>query len=114
LQGSNVTIGGTGSKGVSAKLQFADTKTYQNSAGPSFSIIFNSTHGKAWERFFNSTLNGTAGMTYKNGYNITTTLHSFPADETLNYYTVIVTIDRVMTVDYTRATVALTIGELGL
>ena len=113
LQGSNVTIGGTGSKGVSAKLQFADTKTYQNSAGPSFSITFTSAHGKAWERFFNSTLNGAAGMTYKNGYNINTTLHSFP-DKSLNYYTVTVTIDSVMTVDYTRATVALTIGELGL
>jgi hypothetical protein len=113
LQGSNVMIGGTGSKGVSAKLQFADTKTYQNSSGPSFSITFNSNHGMAWERFFHSTLNGTAGMTYKNGYNITTTLHSFP-DKTLNYYTVTVTIDSVMTVDYTRATVALTIGELGL
>jgi len=113
LQGSNVTIGGTGSKGVSAKLQFADTKTYQNSAGPSFSIIFNSTHGKAWERFFNSTLNGTAGMTYGSGYTIHAILNPF-ADKTLNYYTVIVTIDSVVTVDYTRATVALTIGELGL
>lgn len=113
LQGSNVTIGGTGSKGVSAKLQFADTKTYQNSAGPSFSITFTSNHGKAWERFFNSTLNGTAGMTYGNGYTIHATLHPFD-DKTLNYYTVIVTIESVMTVDYTRATVALTIGELGL
>jgi len=113
LQGSNVTIGGTGSKGVSAKLQFADTKTYQNSAGSSFNIMFNSTHGKAWERFFNSTLNGTAGMTYGSGYTIHATLHSFP-DQSRNYYTVIVTISSVMTVDYTRATVALTIGELGL
>lgn len=114
LQGSNVTIGGTGSKGVSAKLQFADTKTYSNSAGPSFTITFNSTHGKAWERFFNSTLNGTAGMTYGHGYNITAVLNTPFADKTLNYYTVTVTIDSVMTVDYTKATVALTIGELGL
>ena len=114
LQGSNVTIGGTGSKGVSAKLQFADTKTYNNSAGPSFTIIFNSNHGKAWERFFNSTLDGTAGMTKGHGYNITAVLNTPFADKTLNYYTVIVTIDRVMTVDYTKATVALTIGELGL
>jgi hypothetical protein len=113
LQGSNVTIGGTGSKGVSAKLQFADTKTYQNSVGSNFSITFNSNHGKAWERFFNSTLNGTAGMTYGHGYTIHAILHAFP-DKTLNYYTVIVTIESVMTVDYTRATVALTIGELGL
>jgi hypothetical protein len=113
LQGSNVTIGGTGSKGVSAKLQFADTKTYSNSAGPSFSITFNSNHGKAWERFFNSTLNGTAGMTYGNGYNITAVLHT-DGDKTRDYYTVTVTIDSVMTVDYTKATVALTIGELGL
>jgi len=113
LQGSNVTIGGTGSKGVSAKLQFADTKTYQNSAGPSFSITFNSTHGKAWERFFNSTLNGTAGMTYEHGYTIHAKLIELP-DKTRNYYQVTVTIDSVMTVDYTRATVALTIGELGL
>jgi hypothetical protein len=113
LQGSNVMIGGTGSKGVSAKLQFADTKTYNNSAGPSFTITFNSNHGKAWERFFNSTLNGTAGMTYGNGYTIHAVLHSF-SDKALNYYTVTVTIDSVMTVDYTRASVALTIGELGL
>jgi len=113
LQGSNVTIGGTGSKGVSAKLQFADTKTYQNVAGPDFKITFNSTHGKAWERFFNSTLNGAAGMTYGNGYTIHAVLHSF-ADKTRNYYTVTVTINHVMTVDYTKATVALTIGELGL
>ena len=113
LQGSNVTIGGTGSKGVSAKLQFADTKTYQSSTGSSFNITFISNHGKAWERFFNSTLNGTAGMTYGNGYTIHAVLHSFP-DKTLNYYTITVTISNVMTVDYTRATVALTIGELGL
>jgi hypothetical protein len=116
LQGSNVTIGGTGSKGVSAKLQFADTKTYNVSAtssGSPFTITFNSNHGKAWERFFNSTLNGTAGMTYGSGYTIHAVLHPF-ADKTRNYYTVTVTIDSVMTVDYTKATVALTIGELGL
>jgi hypothetical protein len=113
LQGSSVTIGGTGSKGVSAKLQFADTKTYQSSAGSVFTLNFTSNHGKAWERFFNSTLNGTAGMTYGNGYTIHAILHSFP-DKTRNYYTVTVTISSVMTVDYTRATVALTIGELGL
>lgn len=113
MQGSNVTIGGTGSKGVSAKLQFADTKTYQNSAGSDFKIMFNSTHGRAWERFFNSSLNGTAGMTYGHGYTINALLHAF-ADKTRNYYTVTVTINSVMTVDYTKATVALTIGELGL
>lgn len=112
LQGSNVTIGGIGSKGVSAKLQFADTKTYTSSGTP-FELTFTSNHGKAWERFFNSTLNGTAGMTYGDGYTISAELHSF-SDKTLNYYTVRVTIFDVATVDYTRATVALTIGELGL
>jgi hypothetical protein len=52
-------------------------------------------------------------MTFKKGYNITTTLKSFP-DKTRNYYIVTITIDRIMIVDHTKATVALTIGELGL
>ncbi|MFY9605467.1 MAG: hypothetical protein WAS24_01900 [Thermoplasmata archaeon] len=113
LLGSNVTIGGTGSKGVTANLKYADTKTYENASGSTMTIQIVSKHGMAWSRYFNSTLNGTAGMTFKKGYNITTTLKSFP-DKTRNYYIVTITIDRIMIVDHTKATVALTIGELGL
>jgi len=115
LQGSLVTIGGTGSKGISANLLYADTKEYSNSVANGADLYINMTtlHGWAWYRYFNSTLTS-AGMV--NGTDFVMpfpVLHAF-ADKTLNYYTFTVMIHSVTILDHTKATVKMTIGELGV
>ena len=111
LQGHNKTVGGIGSKGVNANLQYADSTEYDNSAGDYLNFTIVSQHGIAWENYFNSTLNGTAGMTYGNGYTIHKELTPLP-DKSRNYYTVWVSISNVKVFDHTHAVVNLDIGEL--
>lgn len=113
LQGANVTIGGTGSKGVSANLLYADTKEYSNDAGEPLTISMTTQHGWAWYRYFNSTLTA-AGMTNGTGFSLPyPVLHAFD-DKTRNYFTFTVTIYDVTLLDHTKATVKMTIGELGV
>ena len=52
-------------------------------------------------------------MTLGDGFNLTKTLYSFP-DKLSNYYIITLTIDNVEILDYTRATVKLSVGELGV
>ena len=111
LQGHNKTVGGTGSKGVNANLQYADSTEYNKIAGSILYFNITSQHGIAWENYFNSTLNGTAGMTYGHGYTIHKVLKSFP-DRSRNYYIVTVSIESVKVFDHTHAVVNLDIGEL--
>lgn len=112
LQGDNKTVGGTGSKGVNANLQFADTTEYDNNAGSTLYFNITSQHGVAWANYFNSMLNGTANMTRNHGYTITTTPVTVPGSPSLNYYKVIVTISNVKVFDHTHADVNIDIGEL--
>ncbi len=113
LQGQNKTVGGTGSKGVNANLQFADSTEYDNNNSGGSALVFTITsqHSIAWENYFNNTLNGTAGMTYGHGYTIHKELKSF-ADKSRNYYIVRVSISSVKVFDHTHAVVNLDIGEL--
>ncbi len=112
LQGANKTVGGTGSKGVNANLQFAESKEYDNSAGTTLTFDIVSKHGVAWANYFDRMLNGTAGMTRGNGYTITTQLVHPTSDRLQDYYSVTVTISNVKIFDYTRANVNMDIGEL--
>lgn len=113
IEGNNNTIGGTGSKGVVAEMEFADTVAYNNSGGSDLAITIESKHGYAWMNYFNRSL-ATAGLTYDTNYEIPEpVLHQFSNDD-LNYYTLTITIHDVYVFDHTRALVTLTIGELGI
>jgi hypothetical protein len=115
LQGQNRTVGGTGSKGVNANLQFADSTDYTRSSGSILNFTIISQHGIAWANYFDSMLNGTAGMTRNHGYTITTTpIHPAGAgiDKSRDYYKVVVSITDVKEFIHTHATVNLAIGEL--
>jgi hypothetical protein len=115
IEGSNKTIGGTGSKGVSAELTYANTVPYENIAdqGGTLSIEIVSVHGTAWAQYFNRTLSHQAGLASGDGFTITSVLHpkvgTIPA-----YYTVNITIDNIKILDHTHATVTMGIGELGV
>jgi len=113
IQGQNKTVGGTGSKGVNANLQFADSSEYDNNAGSALYFNITSQHGVAWANYFNSTLSG-AGLKYGvgNDYTITKTLKSFPGNPSMNYFIVTVKILNVKVFDHTHANVNLNIGEL--
>jgi len=115
IEGTNKTIGGTGSKGVTAELLFANSVAYQNNFSNNsddITITISSKHGIAWKNYFNRTLEG-AGLVYDTNYHITATFHS--TGNSLNdYYIVSMTIHNVKIFDHTRAQVALAIGELGM
>jgi len=114
MLGNNVTIGGTGSKGINAELMYAGTNAYTNNAGSTLTIQIFTKHGYAWYNYFLSRLNGTAGMTLGDGFNMSEpVLYSF-TQQTKNYYALTLTIDDVTILDHTRATIKVSIGELGL
>jgi hypothetical protein len=112
IDGKNNTIGGTGSKGVLAGLRFADTTVLSDRTPSDLTITINSQHGMAWLNYFDRTFNA-SGMRYNVDYNMTAQLVSFH-DELRNYYHVTIVIKNVGTLDHTRATVTLSIGELGI
>jgi len=112
IEGRNNTIGGTGSKGVSAELKFADTSQLTNSAAPDLTFTITSKHGLAWLDYFNRTFVN-SGMVYGTDFEITKTYYDF-ADNRNNYYAITITVHDVSTLDHTRATVSLSIGELGI
>ena len=115
LEGTNKTIGGTGSKGVTAELQFANTVSYQNNFSDNsddIQINIMSKHGVAWMNYFDHSLDG-AGLVYDSDYHITSAFHPMP-NELDDYYSVTITIHHVKVFDHTRAMVTLSVGELGM
>jgi len=111
MQGANKTIGGTGSKGVNADITYASTNVYDNPTKTTMTITMTTQHGVAWKNFFMRALNGTANMTLGNGFNITITKHHF-SNNLLDYSVMTLTIDSVSTLDFTKAYVRISIGEL--
>lgn len=113
LQGKNMTVGGTGSKGLNADLLFAETTAYENSdlGGSTLFINITTQHGEAWAGYFERTLNGSANLTIGNGYTITVTKVPMPITAN-SYYIVNITIEHVKIFDHTHADVRLSIGEL--
>jgi hypothetical protein len=111
MQGENKTIGGTGSKGVNADITYASTTAYDNADKTTLTITMTTQHGVAWKNFFLRALNGTANMTIGHGFNITMTKYHF-SNNLLDYSILTVTIDSVSTLDFTKAYVKISIGEL--
>ena len=114
VEGTNKTIGGTGSKGVSAELQFANTVSYQNNFtndSDDLSITITSKHGIAWKNYFARILES-AGLVNNTDFVIEATLHTTGSYQ--GFYTVTLTIENVKVFDHTRALVTLSVGELGL
>ncbi len=113
VEGTNNTIGGTGSKGVVAELKYADTNSMSNAAPSDLVFDIASPHGIAWLSYFNRSFNA-SGMRYNVDYNMSYRLVNFPSNTLNNYYIVQITVKNVGTLDHTRATVTLSIGELGI
>jgi hypothetical protein len=113
VEGQNNTIGGIGSKGVVAEVKYADTTGLSNPNPTDLRIDIASAHGQAWLSYFNRTL-ASAGMVNNVDYTLNSTLVPFPSDSSKNYFIVTIIIKNVGTLDHTRATVTLSIGELGI
>ena len=114
VEGTNKTIGGTGSKGVTAELLYSNTVTYQNNfsdGSDDLSMTITSMHGVAWKNYFSRILES-ASLVNNTDFVITLTLNTTGSDE--GYYTVTLTIQNVKVFDHTRALVVLSIGELGM
>ena len=113
LYGTSVTVGGTGSKGVIADLQYAGTSAYTNPGLSDLTIQLVTKHGTAWYNYFNRTL-GQAGLVEGATYDrATPVLYKF-SDSSFNYYTMTLVIHDVKVLDYTQANVRMSIGEIGV
>jgi len=114
LLGKNNTIGGTGSKGVSADLLYSGTTVYENGNGSDLTVTITSKHGNAWASYFNRTLNSSkVGLAWNVDYTISKTLIPQP-DRFQDYYVVVLTIHSVKALDHTVALINMSIGELGI
>jgi hypothetical protein len=112
LVGTNKTIGGVGSKGVSADLLYAASSEYKSSAGSSVTITILTEHGTAWEKYFNRTLSEDS-LERGSDFTITNTKQDFTGWIN-DYYVVVVTILNINVFYHTHATVQIGIDELGV
>ncbi|MDH3364910.1 MAG: hypothetical protein OEM29_02735 [Thermoplasmata archaeon] len=115
LVGLNKTVGGTGAKAVNANLLYASTIEYEGSASTDVTVTITTKHGIAWANYFRKALNSTtADLTYGTDFVVPNpTKYDFPG--TVNdYYIVTVTVYGVGVFDHTKASVQLSIGELGV
>ena len=113
LYGTNVTVGGSGSKGVNADLRFASTAAYTNPSLADLTIQIVTKHGTAWYNYFDRIL-GQAGLVEGTHFDMDTpVLYKFN-DPAFNYYTMTLVIHDVNILDYTQANVLMSIGEIGV
>ncbi|HUV62102.1 MAG TPA: hypothetical protein VMW71_08075 [Thermoplasmata archaeon] len=117
LVGTNRTVGGTGAKVVNANLLYASTIPYDGSALTDVTLTILTKHGNAWANYFKKALNSSAAdLTYglnEDFYVPNPVKHDYPG--TMNdYYEVTVTVYGVGTFYHTKASVQLSIGELGI
>jgi hypothetical protein len=114
LMGQNKTVGGMGSKGISADVLYADTSVYNSTGGADIVITIVSKHGSAWGTFFENSLNNSlADLTYGTDFTVSRIFHDF-TDYAYDYYVTTVTIMDVNVFDHTHATIQVSIGELGV
>ncbi len=115
LYGTNVTVGGAGSKGVNADLRFASTTAYTNPTLSDLTIQIVTQHGTAWYNYFDRML-GLAGLTEGTNYDMDVPVfHKYSSiNSALNYYTMALVIHDVNILDYTQANVLMSIGEIGV
>ena len=113
LVGLNKTVGGTGAKAVNANLLYASTIEYEGLTEVTITVW--TKHGNAWANYFRKALNSTsADLTYGVDFDVPSpTKYDNPG--TLNdYYIVTATVYGVGVFDHTKASVQLSIGELGV
>lgn len=115
LQGVNKTIGGIGTKTVHADLMYASTIEYTSSPAEEVTITIVTQHGLAWANYFKRTLNASqADLTYGADFTVPNpTFYDVPGSLD-DYYIVTVTISDVGVFYHTKATVQLSLGELGV
>lgn len=115
LVGKNITVGGTGSKAVNADLLYASTMEYTSPVGEDVVITITTKHGYAWANYFKKALNSTqADLVYGVDFTVPNPV-KYDFEGTANdYYIVTVTIADVSVFDHTRASVQVSIGELGV
>jgi hypothetical protein len=113
LYGTNVTVGGTGSKGVNADLLYAGTSAYQNPGMEDLTIHIETGHGNAWYNYLNSTL-ATAGLVKGTHFEMDLPVFIPGATRAFDYFVLDLVIHDVRVLDYTQADVDVSIGEIGV
>ena len=115
LVGQNKTVGGTGAKAVNANLMYASTVEYYGDATTDVTITISTKHGNAWANYFRKALNTTAAdLVYGVDFVVPDpTKYDFPGSAN-DYYIVTATVYGIGVFDHTKATVQLSIGELGV
>ena len=112
LIGVNKSIGGFGTKAVASILEFANYAKFDNSSGSNLTFSIVTKYGNAWEKYFrdlrdDSVDNGVPSSLWN------VSKSSFKVDETV-YYTVVVKITNVDSLEYTKAVVSMTMADLSV
>lgn len=113
--GVNKTVGGTGAKAVNANLLYASTIEYDGDATTDVTITISTKHGNAWANYFRKALNSTsADLISGVDFDVPNpTKYDYPGTAN-DYYIVTVTVYGVGVFHHTKASVQLSIGELGV
>lgn len=109
LVGDDKTVGGFGTKSITTAVDYAAyTKvTNTDSLTNTLTLKIVSKHGVAWHEYFNSTMNRT-------GIPETSWDVDLRNADSAGYYTVIVTIDNVISLEFTKAVASVAIADIGV
>lgn len=111
LVGVNKSLGGFGTKSVTSVLEYANYGTYLNSSGTTLSFVITTKYGNAWQKYFEDLRDTNEANIPSSDWSIMkTTLTS--GSET--YYQVTVTIDGITSLEYTKASVTVTMADISI
>jgi len=111
LAGVNKSLGGFGTKSVTSVLEYANYGKYLNSSGTTLSLIINTKYGDAWEKYFRDMRDANTAYVPSSYWSIAKTSFTVGSER---YYRLVITIDGVTSLEYTKATVTMTMADISV
>jgi len=115
LIGSDKTIGGFGTKSITTAVDYASRTTVNNSDPMPLTLSIFTKHGVAWSEYYNDTLrNSGIDVTDINQGRVSNPVPEIAGGKATGYFTVIVVIENVISVEFTKAVASVAIADIGV
>lgn len=111
LSGTNKSLGGFGTKSVTSVLEFANYGKFNSPAGSTMTFTVVTKYGSAWENYFQELRDESDADIPMADWSITKSAFTVGVN---TYYTVVVAIDNINSLEYTRAVVSMSMADISV